>query len=158
MKLKYKEGTIFLVPLRSGGFSRGVVARFDGKGTVLGYFFGPVTNKPDGVLPLLDPADACLVGRFGDVGLLKGSWPITGSLLEWKRENWPVPPFYRHDEKTEKAWLSFYSDQNLSFLREEPTEFSHESALPYDRLMGYGAVEIRLTASLNSAPNSKILA
>ncbi len=156
MKINYKEGTIFLVPLRSGGFARGVVARFDGKGTVFGYFFGPESNKHDGIFTLPARADACLVGRFGDLGLLRGIWPISGNLLEWKRENWPVLPLYRHDENAGKAWLSFYSDQNLSFIREEPTAFSKNPHHPYDRLMGYGAVEIRLTEKLTTPSDSEV--
>ena len=42
MKLPYSEGSVFLVPLRNGGYARGVVARATGEGKGLfGYFFGP---------------------------------------------------------------------------------------------------------------------
>jgi hypothetical protein len=41
MKLPYSEGSVFLVPLRKGGYARGVVARASPKGKgLLGYFFG----------------------------------------------------------------------------------------------------------------------
>ena len=40
-KRRYEEGDWFAVPLQNGGYSLGLVARADGEGGVLGYFFGP---------------------------------------------------------------------------------------------------------------------
>jgi len=46
MKSIYDEGSVFLIPLRDGGFARGVVARIAPKRKVLlGYFFGPRLEK-----------------------------------------------------------------------------------------------------------------
>jgi hypothetical protein len=152
--INYREGTSFFVPLRSGGVARGVVARLDGAGTFLAYFFGPALKFVESKPIDLEPSSACLVGLCGDLGLIKGSWPIAGDQPMWKRECWPVPPLYRQDEKAEKAWLSFYDDRNLALIREEPTSFTGDCSRPYDRLMGYGAAEIRLTKLLSPTPDS----
>src|SRR2546427_613319 len=99
MTLPYSEGTVFFVPLRKGGYARGVVARASREGKVLlGYFFGPrlpsadVTECGD-----LDPAKAILRLRFGDLGLINGEWPIRGRVPGWDRSRWPMPHFVRKD-------------------------------------------------------------
>lgn len=99
----------------------------------------------------LEPSDSCLIGRCGDLGLINGSWSIVGDLLNWNRSNWPLPTLCRRDEKARKAWLSFYDDLNLELVREEPIQFLEECLYPYDRLMGYGSVEIKLTKLLASS-------
>jgi hypothetical protein len=147
-KLSYQEGTCFHIPLRTGGFATGIVARLNGKGTIYAYFFGPAIQNINSSVRELEPVNACLIGFCGDLGLIKGSWPIYASPLTWRREKWPLSPLYRHDVQGKKAWLSFYDDRTLSFLREESTLFNEDPPYPYDRLMGYGAVEIRLTKLL----------
>ena len=80
MKLTYLEGSAFLVPLPSGGYARGVVARTAPKGKILlGYFFGPPLDQgADPRLESLNAKDAILCVRFGDLGLIEGHWPILG--------------------------------------------------------------------------------
>lgn len=151
-RLNYQEGTTFFIPLRGGGFARGLATRLNGRGTLFAYFFGPVFENPDGSINDLKTSDACLVGLCGDLGLIRGSWPIAGNLPGWQRENWRLPPLYRCDEQAQKAWLSFYDDVSLALIREEPTAYAEDSNQPYDRLMGYGAVEIRLTKLLKIEP------
>ena len=89
------------------------------------------------------PADAILCGRFGDLGLLKGKWPLLYQLPNWGRDRWPLPTFVRTVVDTIIA--SEYTDA-LKFVKERklhPGE-TPENACK-DSLMGHGFVEIRLT-------------
>lgn len=139
------EGTVFLVPLRDDGFSIGVLARADNAGRAFGYFFGPRVGRESRVhLPSLRPDQALLVGMFGDLELLRGNWPLIGSISPWSRSAWPIPPLARVDEVAGKAWLSTYGD-DLRCTSENPISVAEAARHPYDRLMGAGAVEIRLT-------------
>lgn len=149
MSLPYREGSAFLVPLRTGGYARGIVARCTAKGKVLlGCFFGPRLESPgDIMLDDFEPAHAILCVRFGDLGLLNGQWPIVGKLPDWDRSRWPMPDFVRRDDLSRKAWLVRYSDDDPSLIEEEhPTGF--DSKLERDSVYGYGAVEIVLTKLL----------
>jgi hypothetical protein len=99
MKLPDSEGSVFLVPLRNGGYARGVVARASSAGKVLlGYFFGPRLLSPNPVeVEDLDPTHAVLKVRSGDLGLMNGAWPIIGKIPHWDRTRWLVPLFVRKD-------------------------------------------------------------
>src|SRR3954463_2173797 len=112
MKLPYSEGSVFIVPLRKGGFGRGVVARSGQKGKVLlGYFFGPKLLSAENVaIDDLDPANAVLRIMFGDLGLINGEWKIVGRIRDWKRTDWPMPDFVRRDPLRPRAVLVRYSD------------------------------------------------
>jgi hypothetical protein len=72
-KINYREGDWFAVPLRDGDYAVGVVARVDGSGGVLGYFFGPRRAEVPSLLEVenLDPDQALRVLRFGDLGLIE---------------------------------------------------------------------------------------
>jgi immunity protein 26 of polymorphic toxin system len=74
----YREGDWFAVPLRDNAYGVGLAARVDGKGGVLGYFFGPRrTELPDlSELAALSAGDSVLVRQFGDLSLLKREWPV----------------------------------------------------------------------------------
>ncbi|MCX5677329.1 MAG: immunity 26/phosphotriesterase HocA family protein [Planctomycetota bacterium] len=150
MKLPYTEGTVFLVPLRNGGYARGVVARAspEGKG-LFGYFFGPRLPSPAAAtLEGLDPERAVLRVVFGDLGLINGEWPILGTVLGWERSQWPMPDFVRRDPLGKrKPVLVRYSDTDpLRVEAEYPIE--DDSDLTPDSAYGYGAVEIKLTKLL----------
>ena len=147
-KINYREGSCFFVPLREGGFARGIVARCDGDGRLFAYFFGPKLAQPSDDFGQLAPGDAVLCGLCGDRGLLEGEWPHEGVLDPWNRTSWPFPPLFREDESAGKAWLSHYDEDSLDFIREEAASPELRSEHPYDRLMGYGSVEIRLTKLL----------
>src|SRR5262249_24112871 len=112
MKLPYREGTVFLVPLRTGGYARGVVARSGPKGKVLfGYFFGPRLSVPEVNALALDPSKAILRAMFGDLGLIKKEWPIVGWVDGWDRSRWPMPDFVRRDPSGKKRPVRVqYSD------------------------------------------------
>lgn len=147
--INYREGECIAVPLRNGGFARGIIARLDGKGLAFGYFFGPKFDEVQHIeCSGLSPRDAILIGLFGDLGLLRGDWRVVGRVPEWNREEWPFPPLARVDEKANKAWLSYYDEESLSVLEEIPISPTVAEKYPYDRTMGFGAVEIRLTKLL----------
>ncbi|WP_198432657.1 immunity 26/phosphotriesterase HocA family protein [Burkholderia ubonensis] len=112
-RLPYSEGTWFAVPLRTGGYAIGVVARMAPKGKiVLAYFFGP---KCDAVPALsevegLKPTDAIKCVRLGDLGMVNGEWPIIGASPGWAREDWPMPSFIKQDPLSNRVWLVRYAD------------------------------------------------
>lgn len=149
-RINYREGTCFFVPLRNGGFARGVVTRLDGCGGVYACFFGPKLIQPAGTFDDVRPESTLLSGRCGDLGLIEGEWPLAGQLKDWDRKDWILPALYREDTKAQKAWLSYYDDDDLEFIREVPIEYDQAKYTnhPYDRLMGYGAAEIRVTTLL----------
>jgi hypothetical protein len=150
MKLPYREGTWFGVPLRQGGFAVGLVARATAKGRViLCYFFGPRRTAVPALSELerLKPSDAIWVARVGDLALIRGQWPIIGQTESWKRCEWPLPAFVRRDPLSGKAWRVFHSDTDPSLIdREEPE--TYESSLENDGVYGAGAVELVLTKLL----------
>jgi hypothetical protein len=157
-RLPYKEGDVFAVPLRNGGFGLGVIARVAKGGRVLlGYFFGPrLQRAPTSVeRATLRPQDAIKVVRFGDLSLMNGAWPLIGSIDKWDRKEWQMPRFYRRDELSKRAWLIAYSDDNPA--QEIGKEASTYGATGYeqDALLGAGAVELVLTRSLRSEPTDR---
>lgn len=148
-KISYDEGSCFVFPLEGGGFARGVVARMNGKGAVFGYFFGPrLTAIEEANLDGLDPNKAILRGDFGDLGLLKGEWKIYGRVSNWNRSEWPIPPLIRVDDIAKRAWLRYIDDVSFSSIREEEVDPVLVDRYPYDRVMGYVAVEIRMAKLL----------
>lgn len=142
----HAEGDVFVLPLRDGGFARGVVARSDGQGRAFGYFFGPRLAGPEDarVDASLRPEDALLIGKFGDLGLLEGAWRVIGRIEPWSRTDWPMPPQGRIGDGEEVGFLSWYDEDTLECIAEERRPREDLAPYPYDRLMGYGAVEIRL--------------
>jgi hypothetical protein len=146
----FPEGTWFAVPLRDGGFCRGLMARTDGKGRAFGYFFGPKASSADELPNVsgLRPTDAILVGRFGDLGLISGKWKVIGKAAPWDRAAWPMLPFIRVDEKADTAMMTTLNDE-FEIISDEPCDPSLAKAFPKDSMMGYGFVEIRLTRLLN---------
>lgn len=151
MILPYSEGFRFLVPLRNGGYARGVVARAspEGKG-VMGYFFGPRFSSESNVVWLdIHPATAILRIRFGDLGLINGKWPIYGKISNWNRSEWPMPDFIRRDPLGRlRPVLVRYLDDDPNRVETEYSIDDDSDMLP-DSSAGYGAVEIRLTKLLS---------
>jgi len=149
-RLSYREGDCFALPLRAGGFARGVVVRLDRKGIVLGYFFGPrLASLSEATIDdTLRPEKAVLLARFGDLGLQKGEWRVIGHIDPWDREAWRIPGFLHLDERGDRGFVRYYDD-SLRFVREERVTGSAISLhAPRDALLGYGAAEIRLTKLL----------
>jgi hypothetical protein len=118
---------------------------------LLGYFFGPKLESSSN-LPSdqLDPGDAVLRIRFGDLGLIEGSWPVLGIAPEWDRSRWPFPDFVRRDPLTGRAYLVRYCDTDPRRVEfEKPVDPSCD--LSADGLSGSGAVEIHLTKLLGAS-------
>jgi len=149
-KINYKEGSCIAIPLREGGYARGIIARVDGKGGIFGYFFGPKFSSFEEIENCsgLKCQDAILSGRFGDPGLLNDEWKVIGEYTSWDKTDWPMPAFIRIDESENRAWLSYYDEYDFSFIKEDEVSPELKDKYPYDRDMGYGAVEIRLTKLL----------
>jgi hypothetical protein len=117
---------------------------------VIGYFFQERFTE----VPLLDSLrslearDAVRVMRFGDLGLVKGQWPVLGRRDDWSAEEWPMPVFGRR-EPSGRAFRVVYSPDDLRGpVAEEPITDHECDQLPRDALSGAGAVEKVLTALL----------
>ena len=147
--LPYREGTWFGVPLRTGGYGLGIVARLKGDGVAFGYFFGPRRDSVPSVTEVenLSKDKTVLKIQFGDLGLLNGEWPVIGQHKNFTRSNWPLPPFIRVDEISGKAWKEVYSD-SLEMISDDPCDPLLAKNFPKSVLAGYGAVEKRLTRLL----------
>lgn len=150
MKAAVKEGTYFAVPLRTSGFAAGVVARASPRtGVLLAYFFDGAWREAPHIDALsgLGPRDCIRVLRIGDLGLIRGSWPIIGHHDQWRREDWTVPLFVRRDPLSRRAWSVRHPDHDVNQVEaEQPVPY--EIDLEPDALYGFGAVEIALTKSL----------
>lgn len=147
-RINYREGDWFAVPLRDGGYAVGVVARMDGRGGVLGYFFGPRRDTVPSLEEVhdLDPGQTLRIIRFGDLGLIENEWPIIGQSKAWERDHWPLPDFGRLEEVSGRALRVEYSEDNLAAAAGETQGPRDEVAkLPRDALSGAGAVELVLT-------------
>lgn len=149
----YSEGDWFAVPLRDGGFAVGVIARAMPRkeGVLLGYFFGPrryeIPTHED--LSGLSASDAVMVEMFGDLGIIRGEWPLLGRINGWDRTAWPTPEFGRFEELTGRAFKVTYDDDNPNrVVREEQVDPGGLVGLPGDGLSGAGAVERTLTRML----------
>jgi hypothetical protein len=152
MKLPYTEGSVFLVPLRDGGYARGVVARAAPEGKVLfGYFFGPKIVSTEAIAADdLAPGKEILKVHFGDLGLIKGKWPIRGRVPNWNRTEWAMPDFVRREPISNRTWLVRYSDTDPSrVVAEELVDAA--CTLLTDSTSGSGSVEIKLTKLLTDA-------
>lgn len=146
--IELTEGTIFAIPLRSGGYAHGVVARLDRNGLVFAYFFGPQVSKPDpSSLDRNEVHSAVLCGQTGDGALKDGTWPVVGSVDNWSRDRWPMPAFVSKTDDPGLINLTVYDDDTLN--TKSVTTVSVDQVelhkLPIDRVMGNGSVEIKLT-------------
>ena len=89
------------------------------------------------------------MGRFGHLGLLNGEWEVIGKVSDWSRSRWPMPPFLRWEEGWEVGIMCTYDQNTLETISEKISiNKVNVGDYPVDRLMGYGAVEIRLTKLL----------
>ena len=141
--LPYSEGSLFLVPLKDGGYARGVIARSAPKGKVLfGYFFGPrLKSKLNVESDELKAEEASLCIRFGDLGLIKNFWPIIGKVASWDRIKWPMVNTVRRDVLgLPKNILVQYDDNDPSKVISEKI-INNDHGLPSDGLAGYRYVE-----------------
>lgn len=145
MKRLYSEGDVFLVPLKSGGYARGLIARTSPKGKgIYGYFFGPRLENVQGVvLEDIQPSKSILRLMFGDLGFIKKEWPIIGKVKNWNRTLWPMPDFIRRNPIDKTAVLVRYCDTDTMKIESELTA-NYDTDLPIESASGYVAVQIKL--------------
>ena len=151
MRLPYGEGTWFAVPLRSGGYGVGGVARSTAEGKViLGYFFGPRRQRVPTLVDVfsLRPDQAVAALRFGDLGLIQGEWPVLGQATGWRRSEWRMPEFVRTEPITNRSFRVRYSDADPNQVLEEEPMSRPEPRLTRDSLLGAGALEVTLSRLL----------
>ena len=158
-KKNYKQGDVFGVPLRNGGFATGVIARKGSGSVVFGYFFGPRRETLPDVKDVQDLKyeDALYAGRFSYLGFLYGEWPIVRALPNWNAADWPFPPFVSFCYGSAEAALITYDDKSLIRpIKEERISASRSVEFYNDAVSGYVAVEIILTQMLtpSHAPNT----
>jgi hypothetical protein len=151
MKLQpYREGSWFAVPLKNGGYATGLVARLSPQGKVmLAYLFGPThwTLPTLAEVQELKPADALKVIRTGDVAVANGRWPVIGNMVNYRREDWPVPMFIRRADALKRAWQATYADDPAKPEREVSVPYETQG-LESDSLYGYGSTELLMTKRL----------
>lgn len=142
-KLNYREGSWVAVPLESGKFAVGLVARAS-RGILIIYFFDKAYSSPPELseLKTLTPADAIKVIQVGDLGILNGKWKVIGELPDWNRSSWTIPNFVRREEFSGRIWLVTYPDDNPNTLPSEIRVTEEDvKNLERDSLHGYGAAE-----------------
>jgi hypothetical protein len=146
-------GTWFLVPIVEGVFALGLVARRSHRGALFGYFFRTTATSPKEALqsPLPSRGQHVLCGRFADVGLQSGEWPILHRDSAFNPDEWPMPPFVRKDDATGTVMVSEYDPETFRCVKEVRGDESALASLPYDRMMGHVAVAKRLRGLLGSA-------
>jgi hypothetical protein len=115
------------------------------------YFFGPKRQAIPSLEEVqdLEPANAVLVLRVGDLGLFEGTWPIIGESPYWQREKWPIPLFIRKDDLSKTARLIEYADNDPSReLLHRKTDY-RSTGYEDDGLCGSGSAEIAVTRALS---------
>jgi len=143
-KLKAANGSVFLVPLPSGGFGIGVLVRADGKGRAYGVFFGSrVTGADEVEIVHLNPQGAILRCRFGDHGLHTQSWPIIGSIPDWNESPWNIPRFSRPHDNSGLRYVTEY-DEKLNVVSEDVVPAGSTQGMPEDAQFGSSVVGIKL--------------
>ena len=154
MKVNYREGTWFAIPLRHGGFAVGLVARATRKGPLfLAYLFGPRRESIPAFADVsgLDSSSAIKVARVGDLYLVNGKWSVLGQLPDFQRSAWPFPDFVRSEEIARRSWIVRYADDDPGrVVAEVPVAFGGSSLEP-DTLFGAGAMEVTLTRILGDS-------
>jgi hypothetical protein len=156
-RIHYSEGQWFAIPLKKGGYAIGIITRgeYKTKGG-LGYFFGPKYNDiPSGEETFLKNSNnAIFIGIFGDLGIIRGEWPLIENGKPFIRKDWPVPLFHRISPlQPEVAYVVEYAQESFVMyrpIRERVVQVTKEvTSMPKDSVYGYGAVEIKLTRLLD---------
>lgn len=149
--LPYSAGTWFAVPLDGGHWAAGLAAHIDPAGrAIIGYFFGPFDTIPSmSQLARFRPNEAVLVGKFGDLHIIRGTWPIIGNQEPWEVGEWPLPVFANRDPITNRLRRVVYAPDDLlrPVVFEEVADRELHGA-PEDGAMGARYVELRLARLL----------
>lgn len=143
LKLTYREGDIFRLPLDGGHQAVGVVARADGRGGLLAYLYF-VAGLPH--IEGARPEEAVLIAHVGDLALMGSGdqrvgrgeirWPVVGHLADFTRAAWPVPCFYR-----DLTLQVIHYDDNVNETGATPAAPGDERRYHLDGTYGWKAVE-----------------
>ena len=146
-KRPYTIGDEIAIPL-SNAWALGVIARANGKGLALGYFFGPIQRAIPAAPIDLDPNVALYIRRFGDLGLIRGDWMVLGPTPNFTFDRWPVPLFgSRIELRRGRGYRVRYDDQ-LREVARDVVPLAEIEGLPQDGLAGSGFVEAKLAQLL----------
>ena len=104
------EGSLFAIPLPSGGFAVGVLSQLLAGKLPFGYFFGPRHSEPPGKgeLTNLDPRTAIVRVKFGRTEIDNGRWQPIGRLEYWRPADWPTPPHTSGEAGGGRMWRIEY--------------------------------------------------
>ena len=151
-RIKYDEGDIFAVPLRSGSFGIGILTTISNTRTgAVGYFYEPAYAKLPTLesIPRLIPSKAIDICHFGDLGIVKGEWPILGKQEPFLNKEWEVTKFWHHDSISNRYSIRVYEPPDYVYWVSEYEVSEVEiGAIPKDGLYGKEALEIKLTKLL----------
>lgn len=154
-------GTWFALPLPSGGWALGLLARRQPlsplkPGTIFVYVFGPRANEPSDYGDPIHrrPPDRVLFGRTGDEPLRSGRWVRLGKLVPFSKDEWPMPPFRSGGtgggpDWRRRVYLRPYNDDLQPFGAEEIKVVDALSNYPIDAGYGYIAMENAIERALN---------
>jgi hypothetical protein len=152
----FAAGDLFCVPLPSGGYGLGLIARKSPAGIVLGYFFRCRFDTCPGLddLTRIGKRDVVLMRLFGGVGLARGDWPILGPLPGWQPGEWPMPTFGWKLSLGQEAYVRReYSEDPARMIREVRIGKDEFERLPEDGVDGFLALAIGLEAILREMPD-----
>lgn len=152
-RVSYKEGDWVGVPLPRGGYGLGIVARKSRGGVLLGYFFGPRLKRIPAEIDTCDlnSANAILIAKFGDFGILYGDWPVIHRPSAWRRKDWPLPDLGRLDIMNPQiGYRTTYNEDNLTeCIREVKVSAEEAKSLPKDCLSGFLALATHLDRTVD---------
>ena len=145
-KIKYNEGDWFEIKLKSGKYFLGRIARTSKKpGEILGYFIGPskisYTNKN---LKGFNASNTRAIYIHGHLNIINGKWKLIKNNDNWKRNEWPISVFVRHEDFTERYWRVEYTDDIYSPSSETRISKKEAEGLQDNSLYGVDAVEVVL--------------
>jgi hypothetical protein len=150
MKKNSLVGKLFVVPLKNGGYSVGLVARQE-KNILLGYFFDTYfLEQPSKIESfVVDKNNVCLICLFGILGLKNNEWTVIGDLSNWDKNEWSVPIFKQKDLLLDIYYAITYDDDLNEVSR---VKISKENAktLFKSGIHGSGVVESILSDKLKS--------
>jgi hypothetical protein len=147
-KIKAKEGDVFAVPLRQGGYAIGLIAR-EHKTITLGYFFDTVYSSVPEQMDVTDITKwkVALIGKFSSMGIENGEWPLLKTTFKFIREEWPIPVLKMQEPLSEKYFAVIYDDTLINEERHLISEAESKKLFSHG-LYGYGALEKKLTSIL----------
>jgi hypothetical protein len=137
------------VPLPSGGFGLGMIARTRNE-WVLGYYFAGRWKEPPPPETTVGrrPEDAILIRVLNEHDVITGQWPVVRRRdPRWKRTDWPVPLF-RSEDVVEGFPLVVELSDDLEYLRVERARAEEVAGLPQDGIVSAGSAAQELDALL----------